>query len=243
LCASRLLAVLSLSAGLNTALCVTGGSDKGISLSPYLVEQLKELTTSYTPSASASDVLYCGFASLILLYPLFKGNLGSKPPPPALLIANGCGCSLQAQQKWTKTAENSRSAAAPWIRAPASSLHVASAGIEGVGIFLSQPGVQEKKRHEGESGGAGGGAGAAAAAARWHGAGAARSAKAAGAGQQQEPEERVEERMAEFYSSTGRRQSCPHAEAAAHHVPLAALHRHSPCLLHSRLLVSLLPLI
>jgi hypothetical protein len=86
-------------------------------------------------------------------------------------------------------------------------------------------------------------AAAAAAAARWHGAGAAKSTKAAGAGQEQEPEERVEERMAEFYSSTGRRQSCPHAEALAHHVPLAALHRHSSCLLHSRLLVSLIPLI
>jgi hypothetical protein len=48
------------------------GSAKSVSLFPYLVEQLKELTTSYTPSASASDVLYCGFASLILLHPLFK---------------------------------------------------------------------------------------------------------------------------------------------------------------------------
>ena len=78
LCASRLLAVFSLSAGLNTALCVTGGSAKGVSLFPYLVGQLKELTTSYTPSASASDVLYCGFASLILLHPPVQRISGVK---------------------------------------------------------------------------------------------------------------------------------------------------------------------
>jgi hypothetical protein len=138
LCASSLLAVLSLSAGLNTALCVSipllGGAAEGAN---SIIHSLRQRQRCFV----------LRFRLTHPVSPPVQRKSGSKPPPPALLIANGFGCSLQAQQTWTNTAENSRSAAAPWIRAPASSLHVASAGIEvGRRSFLSQlkRGVQQE---------------------------------------------------------------------------------------------------